>query len=168
MVAGGDRRAMETLHARHAGLVRTVAFRVLRDHTLAEDAAQDAFLDLWRSAAGFDPDRASVRTWLCVLAHRRAVDLARREARRRLADGAAAGLDPQSYVLEEIVVLESERRRVRTALLQLTERNRRLIELMYVGGLTQSQAADRLGLPLGTVKSATFHALAQLRGLLAA
>lgn len=167
-IARGDAAAMETLHGRHADLARAVAFRVLRSRALAEDAAQDAFLDLWRTAGRFDVSRSGVRTWLCVLAHRRAVDLARREARRRVADGASAGLDPRSYVLEEVVVLESERLRVRRAVGKLSARNRQLIELSYYGGLTQSQVADRMGLPLGTVKSATFNALAHLRRALAA
>ena len=167
-VARGDAAAMKTLHARHAGLARHVAFRVLQNHVLAEDAAQDAFLDLWRTADRFDRARAGVRTWLCVLAHRRAVDLARREARRRVADGAAAGLDPHSYVLEETLVLESERQRLRAALEHLDARNRELIELSYYGGLTQSQVAARMGMPLGTVKSATYAALAHLRRVLTA
>jgi RNA polymerase sigma-70 factor (ECF subfamily) len=168
LVADGDRAAMESLHLRHAGLARHIAFRALRNHVLAEDAAQDAFLDLWRTADRFDADRASVRTWLCLLVHRRAVDLARREARRRIADGAVAVLDADSYVLEETVVLESDRQRVRAALDHLNARNRELIELSYYGGLSQSQVAARMGLPLGTVKSATFTALAQLRTVLAA
>jgi RNA polymerase sigma-70 factor (ECF subfamily) len=159
---------MEALHARHAGLVRHIAFRVLRNRTLAEDAAQDAFLDFWRTSGNFDATRASISTWLCVLAHRRAVDLARREARRRATDGSAVALDPESYIFDETVVLEGERRRVRRAVAELSARDRDLIELSYYGGLTRSQVAERTGLPLGTVKRAIFDALAQLQRTLAA
>lgn len=167
-VAAGDQQAIGVLLERHGGLARAVAFRVLRNPTLAEDAAQEAFVDLWRTAAIFDAGRASVRTWLCVLVHRRAVDLARREARRRIADGTAAELDVDSYSFDDTVVLESERRRIRVALDELNARNRRLIELSYFGGLTQREVAEEMDLPLGTVKSSIFQALGHLRTALAA
>lgn len=161
-VAAGDTTALAVLHSRYAGLARGLAFRVLSDRDLAEDAAQEAFVDLWKTAKTFDPDRSSVRSWICVLAHRRAVDLARREARRRLADGSAGELDNESYSTEEVVMLRLEQRSVRDALDELNDRHRELIELAYYGGLTQSQLAQRFDLPLGTVKSRMFEALRRL------
>ena len=165
--AAGDTAALAVLHRRHAAVARALAFRVLRDRDLAEDAVQEAFLDLWKTAAKFDPAKATVRGWICVLAHRRAVDLAQREARRRLADGHAGELDRESYSAEDVVMLRLEQRSVRAALEQLGDHHRELLELAYYGGLTQSQLAERFGLPLGTVKSRMFEALRRARATLA-
>lgn len=161
-VATGDALALAVLHRRHSSLARGIAFRVLRDGHLADDAVQEAFVDLWKTAKKFDSSRSSVRSWICVLAHRRAVDLARREARRRLGDGEAADLDPESYSAEDAVMLRLEQRTVRDALEQLQGHHRELLELAYYGGLTQTQLAQRFDLPLGTVKSRTFEALRRL------
>ena len=148
--------------------MRGVAYRVLRDDALAEDATQEGFLDFWRTIGGFDPRRSSVRAWLCVLVHRRAVDIVRREARRHAADAELPAPDRDSYTAEEIAVLRYDRWRVRQALAQLALPQRDLLELAYWGGLTQSQLAARFGLPLGTVKSRMFKALDELRAMLAA
>ena len=165
--ARGDQTALAELHDRHVGLCRHRALDVLRNPALAEEAVQDAFLDLWKTANRFDPDRAQVRTWLCVLVHRRAVDLARREARHRTADETVAPLDPESYTAEELLLLQVDRRRVRSALDRLSPVHQQVIELAYWGGLSQSQIAIRCGVPVGTIKSRTFDALARLATLLA-
>lgn len=168
--AAGDSDAFATLFDRYGPLCVRRAYEVLRDRALADDAVQEAFLDLWRTAASFDARRASVRTWLCVLVHRRAVDLARREARRRRGDeaGLLSAVDPSSYTAEEALERQLERRSVQTAMLGLSDPQRRLLELAYYGGLTQSQLSARLGLPLGTVKSRMRDALARLALLLRA
>ena len=160
--AAGDTTGLAVLHRRHAALARGLAYRVLRDRDLAEDAVQEAFVDLWKTAATFDPERSSVRSWICVLTHRRAVDRPRREARRRLADGHAGELDRDSYSAEDVVMLRLDQRSVRAALEQLNDRHRELLELAYYGGLTQSQLAARFDLPLGTVTSRMFEALRRL------
>lgn len=167
-VAGGDARALERLHELHRPLAHNVAERVLRDPTLAEDAVQEAFLDLWRTAGSFDPERSSVRAWLCVLVHRRAVDLARQEASRRARDERELPPHRDSYTAEEMVFQRYERIRVQGLLDQLPLPQRELVELAYWGGLTQPQLAARLALPLGTVKSRMFAALEILREALAA
>lgn len=161
-----DESALGELHDRHASLCRHRAFQVLRRRDLAEEAVQDAFLDLWRTAAGFDPARAAVRTWLCVLVHRRAVDVARREARHHLADPERHGPEQESYTAEEVLVLQLDRRRVRDALGHLSSVQQQVIELAYWGGLSQSQIALHCGVPVGTIKSRTFDALARLATLL--
>ena len=125
----GDQRSLVVLHTRHAGLCRHRAFAVLRDATLAEEAVQDAFLDLWHGAADYDAARAQVRTWLCVLVHRRAVDVARREARHRLNDDVLPPLDPASYTAEELLILQIDRRRVHKAPNSLSLPHRQVIEL---------------------------------------
>ena len=161
-VRRGDAGALAALHARHRKRAEFVAFRVLQNHALADDAVQEAFIDLWRGAGRYDPARASVSSWVAVLAHRRAVDIARREARRRL-DASPNPPPDDSYTTEEVVVLREEQRRVQRALAELPPPQRTLLELAYYGGMTQSQLADRFDLPLGTVKSRMFEALRVLR-----
>jgi RNA polymerase sigma-70 factor (ECF subfamily) len=139
--------------------------RILRDRTLAEDAVQDAFLGAWRTATAFDPTRGKASTWLLTLVHRRAVDLVRREDRRRtdpLDDAPVAS----GEATDESAEVREERRRVQGALAQLPSDQREALELAYYGGLTQSELAERLGVPLGTVKSRMFTGLSKLRYLL--
>jgi RNA polymerase sigma-70 factor (ECF subfamily) len=139
---------------------------VLRDAALAEDAVQEAFLAIWRGAERFAPERAKASSWIMTLVHRRAVDLVRREQRRRadsLPEAEPAALEGSA---EDVVWLRLERERVQEALRQLPDRQRETLELAYYGGFTQSELAERLGRPLGTVKSQMFAALASLRDLL--
>jgi RNA polymerase sigma-70 factor (ECF subfamily) len=165
--ASGDEISLAELHDRHASLCTQRAWEVLRNHTLAEEAVQDAFLDLWRTAAAFDPNRAAVRTWLCVLVHRRAVDISRREARHHLDSDDAPPLDSASSTAEELLILQIDRRQVRAALDRLSPPHQQAIELAYWGGLSQSEIAIECGVPVGTIKSRTFDALARLAALLA-
>jgi RNA polymerase sigma factor (sigma-70 family) len=165
-MAGGSERALAELYDRFGAVAYGVALRILRDPALAQDAVQDAFLAAWRTAAAFDPRRGNASTWLLTLVHRRAVDLVRREERRR-----ADVLDESTPVAsgdstDEAAEVRAERRAVQAALQQLPRDQREALELAYYGGLTQSQLADRLGIPLGTVKSRVFAALAALRDLL--
>lgn len=167
-MAAGEEPALAELHARHHRAAFGIALRALADRSRAEDAVQEAFFDLWRGGAKWDPARAKLSTWICVLAHRRAVDIARREARRETAPEEAGSWAADSYTTEELVVLREDRRDVQSALDQLTATQRTVIELAYYGGLTQVQIARRLGIPLGTVKSRVFDALSSLRDLLPA
>jgi RNA polymerase sigma-70 factor (ECF subfamily) len=164
-VAAGDDAALAELYHRFGRIAYGLALRVLRDPALAEDAVQEAFLDVWRSAGRFRSERGRARTWVLTLAHRRAVDLVRRQPRvslEPLADGGPAEVESA----EEVVWLRAERRRVQLALAQLPQRQRQLLELAYFGGLTQSEIAAKLDLPVGTVKSGTWGALTRLRNLL--
>lgn len=160
--ARGDDEALGELFERHGARCLHRACCVLRDRTLAEDAVQEAFIDLWRTASRFDPRRADVLPWLLVLVHRRAVDLARREARRRARDGSLPTANPASYTAEEELLLLLDRREVRRALDRLSAPQREAVELAYYGGLSQSEVAQRLGVPLGTVKSRMSAAFARL------
>lgn len=164
--AEGHEGSLAELHRRHGPLCRSRALLVLRNPALAEEAVQDAFLDLWKTASAFDPDRAQVRTWLCVLVHRRAVDLARREARHHTHDEGRPAPDPRSYTAEELLILQIDRRHVRASVDRLSPAHRQVIELAYWGGLSQSQIAAHCGVPVGTIKSRTFDALARLATLL--
>jgi RNA polymerase sigma factor (sigma-70 family) len=165
LVARGDEQALAALYDRFGRVAYGVAFRVLRDQALAQDAVQDAFLTAWRTAASFDPGRGKASTWLLTLVHRRAVDVVRREDRRRagpLDDAPVASGD----ATDETAEIREQRRAVQAALTQLAPEQREALELAYYGGLTQSELAERLGVPLGTVKSRMFAALSRLRDLL--
>ena len=167
-MARGSEDALAELYDRFGGVAYGVALRILRDPALAQDAVQDAFLAAWRTAPAFDPARGNASTWLLTLVHRRAVDLVRREERRR-----ADVLDESVPVasgdsVDEAAEVRTERRAVQAALARLPPDQREALELAYYGGLSQSQLAERLGLPLGTVKSRMFTALATLRDLLGA
>jgi RNA polymerase sigma-70 factor (ECF subfamily) len=142
-----------------------LALRILRDEALAENAVQDAFLTAWRSAAAYSRERGAPSTWILTIVHRRAVDIVRREQRRR-ADVLEDYAEPSDDSTEETVLARAESARVRRALAQLAPAERGLLELAYYGGLTQSEIAAELDLPLGTIKSRTFKALSRLRSLL--
>ena len=165
LVARSDEAALAELYDRVGGIAYGLAYRVLRDESLAEDAVQEAFLGLWRAAATFIPERAKASTWILTLVHRRAVDLVRREERRRTepldeAPEAATGS------AEDTAWLRFDRERVQAALRQLPDQQREAIELAYYGGFTQTELAERLGQPLGTIKSRMFAGLTRLRELL--
>ena len=167
LVARGDEDALAELYDRVGRIAYGLALRVLRDERHAEDAVQEAFLQVWRSAATFRAERAKASTWILTLVHRRAVDLVRREERRQadpLTDDSAAGVAPEET--DEAAWLRFERERVQSALKQLPDVQREALELAYYGGFSQSELADRLGVPLGTIKSRMFAGLARLRELL--
>ena len=168
LVARGDETALAELYDRIGRIAYGLAYRVLRDERLAEDAVQEGFLTAWRTAADFSAERAKASTWLLTLVHRRAVDLVRREERRRVEplpqdDRDAAATSPAA---EEAAWLRFDRERVQEALRSLPDAQREAIELAYYGGFTQSELAERLGQPIGTIKSRMFSGLARLRELL--
>jgi RNA polymerase sigma factor (sigma-70 family) len=164
-VARSDEAALAELYDRFGRMAYGLALRVLRDSTLAEDAVQDAFLNVWRSAESFQADRAKASTWVLTFVHRRAVDLVRREERRRTEPEEAAPV-PAGPGADEDVERRSKREVVQDALRQLPVDQRQAIELTYYGGYTQSELAERLGEPLGTIKSRMFTGLQRLRALL--
>ncbi|TML69393.1 MAG: sigma-70 family RNA polymerase sigma factor [Actinobacteria bacterium] len=168
LVARGDQSALAALYDRVGRTAFGLALRVLRDDRLAEDAVQEAFLTVWRTAAAFSAERAKATTWILTLVHRRAVDLVRREQRRRAEplDDSGGAEDAASPSAEDDAWLQFERERVQNALRQLPDTQREAIELAYYGGFTQSELAERLGEPLGTIKSRMFAGLARLRELL--
>jgi len=170
LVARGDESALAELYDRVGRVAYGLALRVLRDERLAEDAVQEGFLAVWRTAAAFRAERAKASTWILTLVHRRAVDLVRREERRRSEPlpeelPVRPGLEAEQPT-EEAAWLSYERERVQAALAQLPDTQREAIELAYYDGYTQSELAERLGVPLGTIKSRMFAGLARLRELL--
>jgi RNA polymerase sigma factor (sigma-70 family) len=168
LVARGEESALAELYDRVGRVAYGLAYRVLRDESLAEDAVQEGFLALWRTAAAFRAERAKASTWILTLVHRRAVDLVRREERRRtepIGDETARQVG-ETESTEEAAWLRFERERVQGALGQLPDVQREALELAYYGGFSQSELAERLGVPLGTIKSRMFAGLARLRELL--
>ena len=167
LVARSDQEALGELYDRFGRVAYGLAFRILRDRTLAEDAVQEAFLAAWRTADRFMPERAKASTWLLTLVHRRAVDLVRREDRRRAEPLDESFEPPGDGSVEDDAWLRFERERVQTALRRLPDQQREALELAYYGGFTQTELAERLGQPLGTIKSRMFTGLRRLRDVLA-
>jgi len=165
LVARSDDDALAELYDRFGRVAYGMALRVLRDEKLAEDAVQEGFLAAWRNADRFVPERGKASTWLLTFVHRRAVDLVRREDRRR-AEPLAEGADAAATDAAEDAWLRFERERVQAALRQLPDQQREALELAYYGGFSQSELAERLGQPVGTIKSRMFTGLARLRELL--
>jgi RNA polymerase sigma factor (sigma-70 family) len=165
-VALADEDALGELYDRFGKVAYGLAYKVLQDAALAEDAIQEAFLQIWRGAGSYRPERAKASTWLLTFVHRRAVDLVRREQKRRTLPvvGETQAADPGA---DEEAVQRSGREIVQDALRRLPAEQREPIELAYYGGLTQSELAERLGQPLGTIKSRMFTGLQRLRVLLA-
>ena len=169
LVARGDEPALAELYDRVGRVAYGLARRVLRDDRLAEDAVQEGFLAVWRTAAAFRAERAKASTWILTLVHRRAVDLVRREQRRRadvLDDAVATAIASDEPGPDEQAWLGFERDRMRAALGLLPDNQREAIELAYFGGYSQTELAERLGVPLGTIKSRMFAGLARLHELL--
>jgi RNA polymerase sigma-70 factor (ECF subfamily) len=167
LVASSDDLAFAELYDRFGRIAYGLALRVLRDEALAQDAVQEAFLAIWRSADRFLAERAKASTWILTLVHRRAVDLVRREDRRRGEPLERAPEPAAPATAEDEASLGFERRVVQEALRRLAPEQREALELGYYGGLTQSELAEHLGQPLGTIKSRMFTGLSRLRDLLA-
>jgi RNA polymerase sigma-70 factor, ECF subfamily len=160
LVAVGDRPAFEELHRRYARSVLGIALRRIGDRGRAEDATQDTFASVWRSAARFDPARGAAPSWIFTVARNAIIDGLRRRPEPPVDNPpeiAAPGPGPADAAESEWVSW-----RVHRALEILSPEERSLIELAYWSGLSQSEIAEYLGLPLGTVKTRTRAALSRL------
>ncbi len=174
-IVGGDEAALSELYDRFAATLFSVAFRVSGERADAEEIVLDSFAQAWREAGKFRQERGSVVAWLCMICRSRALDLVRaRRRRERLGDQAGSGasearaapamgqLDGADHEMER-----SERCWVVAHALQaLPGPQRQAIELAYYEGLSQSEIADRLGEPLGTVKTRVRAAMQKLRDAL--
>ena len=162
--AVGDAESIRDLYRRFGGLVYSVAYKVLGDAGLAQDASQQAFVQAWRAATSYDSTRA-VGPWLATIAHRAAIDVYRRERRHRghegldAADAALVTLPPSAEQIWDVW-------EVRQALQQLTEDERELIRLQHFLELTHTEIAQHLSIPVGTVKSRSHRVHRRLAGLL--
>jgi len=158
-VADDDRQAFDELHRRYARPVLGLALRRLGDRGRAEDAAQEAFVAIWRSARTYDPSRGTGAPWLYAVARNAITDGQRRTPTpvAELEDGPGSDPDPSEEAEAAWTAW-----RVHRALEILPEHERPVIELAYWSGLSQSEVAEKLGIPLGTVKTRTRSALARL------
>ncbi len=166
-VARGDKDAFATLYDRFVDQVYGLIRKVLRDPAQSEEVAQEVFVDVWRTARRYDPDRGAVATWLMTLAHRRAVDRVRSEQSARRRDEHVGQREPRVFdSVAEAVETTLEHEQVRRALGQLTDLQREAIELAYYGGNSYRDVAELLGTPLGTVKTRMRDGLVRLRDAL--
>ena len=168
-MARGDQNAVGELYDRHGRLIFSLALRVLRDQGDAEDVVQDVFLQAWREAARFDLTRGNVVAWLVMVTRSRAIDRLRRRQARPALSGDAAPADrpderPSAHVQME---WQSRATEVRRALETLPLLQRAAVELAFFDGLTHSEIAEQLEVPLGTVKTRVRQGLLKMRDCLA-
>lgn len=169
-LANGDLGALDSLYEQYGAMAFSIAYRITGDRTAAEDVVQEAFLGAWRNAARYVDARGSVRTWLLSIVHHRAIDaIRRRRPTTELPDAEATVPDaltlPDTWVEVE---QHLDRDTVVAALASISPVQREAIELAYFGGLSQTEIAERTGVPLGTVKGRLRLGLSGLRAALLA
>ncbi|HEX4451028.1 MAG TPA: sigma-70 family RNA polymerase sigma factor [Kofleriaceae bacterium] len=157
-MAEGDRGALAKLYRRHGGILLGLALRIVRERREAEDLLHDVFLEAWRSARDFDPKRGRVRTWLAIRMRSRCLD--HQKSARVSRNAGDAGLE---VVADEREPASPDHERVRSALGGLGNEQRRVVELAYFDGLSCSEIAARIAIPIGTVKSRLAAGLRALR-----
>jgi RNA polymerase sigma-70 factor, ECF subfamily len=166
LVRDGDARAFEVIVDRHSGPAFSLAFRMCGRRAAAEDVVQDAFVSLWRTRARYDRTRGSVRSWVLSAVHNRAIDAFRRDRIREgqnVSDEALADRLESGERTDQEAERRDQARAVRSAMDNLPEDQRKVVELAYFGGFTHTEIAELLGLPAGTVKGRMRLALAKLR-----
>lgn len=170
LVARGDQKAFEELYGLVSGPVYGLVRRVLRDPAQSEEVVQEVLLELWRTAARYDPARGSALSWILTLAHRRAVDRVRsaRAASDREQRVAQRAETPAFDQVAEEVEGSLEREWVRRCLERLTDLQHQAVTLAYYDGYTYREVARRLSVPLGTVKTRMRDGLLRLRDCLGA
>ena len=171
-LVAGDEDALGEVYDLYSSLVFGLAHRVTGNRVVAEDITQDVFVRLWGNPGGFDPDRASLRTYLGMLTHGRAVDVIRSDVRRTAREQVEAGevirMEPSDWARPESVEDDDLADRVRRAVGRLPAPQREALRLAYFGGHSYREVATLLGIPEGTAKSRLRQALAKLGDLLAA
>jgi RNA polymerase sigma-70 factor (ECF subfamily) len=165
-VAGGDRKALAALYQRFAPSLMAVGLRVLGDRREAEDLLHDVFLEVWRQAAQFDPKRGTVRAWLLMRMRSRSLDRRKSAGFSRMVSIEEQRDEVRAPNQDD--TLAPDRQALRRALAALPEEQRTVLELGYFEGLSSTEIAARLSVPVGTVKSRVAAGLAKLRSALAA
>lgn len=165
-IANGDEAALATLYDRWAQTVYSLVFQLLRDADAAEDVVEETFWQVWHRATSYDISRGTVRTWILTIGRSRALDRLRSRKRNRedISDDLSLSLvrDPRSDPSQ--MAEGAERRQlVYSALSELPDEQRRALELAYFRGLSQSEIAEFLGEPLGTVKTRMRLGMQKLR-----
>ena len=166
-VARGDEGALARLYDQYRVILFGLLVRILNSREEAEDVLQEVFLQVWKRARDFDEGRGRPFTWLVTLARSRAIDRIRQlGARQRLADSAAQNSSEEASDAVSDTLHAEQREIVARALAALPEEQRRTLNLAYFEGLTQSEIAEKLGTPLGTVKTRMRSGTIKLRELL--
>jgi RNA polymerase sigma-70 factor (ECF subfamily) len=169
-LAGGDLGALDRLYEHYGAMSFSVAYRITGDRGTAEDVVQEAFLGAWRNAVRYADARGTVKTWLLSIVHHRAIDAVRRRRPTVELPDTEAGL-PENLTLPDTwseVASGLDRAAIEVALGRISGVQREAIELAYFGGLTQSEIAERTGVPLGTVKGRMRLGLEGLRAAMLA
>lgn len=167
-IAAGEEAAVGELYDRFGALVFQSARQMLNSRAEADDAVQEVFVRLWKTADRFDPERAKLVTWVMLICRRHLIDrLRRRSARPDMGAGEGPALDQSPAAGEAESLEHEERRRIRDRIAELPDLQREVIERAYLQGFTLREVARQLDSPLGTVKSALSRGLARLRERLA-
>lgn len=167
-ISGGDHDALALLYDVSGALLYPLLLRILGQAAEAEEVLLDVYTEVWRKAGSFDPARGSATSWLITLARSRAIDRLRSRAadRRREAPLATAHVAPAGASPEQHAMAGERRRLILDALARLADGQREAIELAFYEGLTHSEIAERLGQPLGTIKTRIRAGMTRLRALL--
>jgi RNA polymerase sigma-70 factor (ECF subfamily) len=169
LVGNGQIEAFELFYERHAGAAYSLAHRIVGDSKLAEDVTQEAFLSIWRRQSSYDPARGSVRGWTLGIVRNRAIDVIRRDTRKRvppldLRGEEALESKASSYTTDAEAIRRETASRLREVVGSLPAEQSRVIEMAYFGGFSQTEIAEMLDLPLGTVKGRMRLGLEKMRG----
>ncbi len=167
--ADGDVQAFEAIYNRYSSQAFGVAIRVTGCRRAAEEATQDAFVGVWRAARTYDTSRGTLKSWILSMARNRSIDCLRRAARHDRdveLDDARVGRLEAAERTEDQVASREESRHTRQLLLCLPKNQRQVIELAYFDGLTQTEIAEHVGAPLGTVKGRQRLALTKMHQML--
>ena len=170
-IALAEKEALEALYGRYSSSVFSLAMYMLKQEALAEEVTQDIFLNIWLKASSYKSDRGAPRAWIMSVAHHKIVDVIRSRRRTLTVTDPSLyetlDLIPSSEIpVDEQVVRNLERERILKALSTLPEPQRQVIMLAYFGGYSQSEMAEMLQQPLGTVKTRVRLAMQKLRGVL--
>ncbi len=168
LIASMDKEALEALYGRYSTSVYSLAMYMLRNEALAQEVTQEIFLNIWLKAASFNADRGEPRSWIMSVAHHKVVDLIRSRRRSTImtdpADYETLDLLPSGQIsTEEQVDRNLERERIMKAMEVLPKAQREVILLAYFEGYSQSAMAEKLGQPLGTIKTRVRLAMQKLR-----
>ncbi|MBC7800229.1 MAG: sigma-70 family RNA polymerase sigma factor [Gemmatimonadaceae bacterium] len=162
-VARREQPALRTIYDREATRLFGIAMAILRDRPAASDAVQDGFLRLWQRAGQYDPARGEARAWINTIVRHAALDIARARGRELPTADPALGDQPVEADAVERLEASEDNARLRDCLTQLDEKNRRMITLAFVEGLSHAQISARLDVPLGSVKTWIRRGLVALR-----
>lgn len=167
-MADGDQAALAALYDRYGAPAFGIAVKICNNRALAEDVVQEAFLSVWQRAGRFDPDRGTAAAYLFAAVHNKAVDVVRHEEsmRRRGGDAGDFPAETDAETVVEAAWLGVRRQEVRAAVARLSPAQREALELAYFEGLTYSEVAGKLGIPLGTAKTRLRDGMIRLRALL--